>query len=129
MQTFHTRDYDKYEYGRVDVPENGFSKAFLKLRRDLDLPPVRLHDTRHFHATLLLEAGVHLKVVSERLGHSTIAITGDIYSYVFPISHAPHRRLVPREGIEPPLPCGKQILSLMNALHRDPPTSRASIID
>ena len=48
------------------------------------LPGVRLHDLRHTHATLLLSAGVHPKVVSERLGHSNIAITMDAYSHVLP---------------------------------------------
>jgi integrase len=46
--------------------------------------PIRLHDLRHTHATLALQAGVHPKVVSERLGHSTIAITLDTYSHVLP---------------------------------------------
>lgn len=45
---------------------------------------IRLHDLRHTHATVLLEAGVHPKVVQERLGHSTIAITLDLYSHVIP---------------------------------------------
>ena len=45
---------------------------------------VRFHDLRHTHATLLLRQGVHPKVVSERLGHSTIGITLDTYSHVMP---------------------------------------------
>ena len=45
---------------------------------------VRLYDLRHTHASLLLLAGVHPKVVSERLGHSTIQITLDTYSHVLP---------------------------------------------
>ena len=45
---------------------------------------IRLHDLRHTHATVLLEADVHPKVVQERLGHSTIAITLDLYSHVIP---------------------------------------------
>lgn len=44
----------------------------------------RLYDLRHTHATLLLAAGVHPKIVSERLGHSGIAITLDTYSHVLP---------------------------------------------
>jgi integrase len=47
-----------------------------------DLPRVRYHDLRHSHATQLLAAGVHPKVAQERLGHSTIAITMDLYSHV-----------------------------------------------
>lgn len=49
-----------------------------------DVPKIRLHATRHVHATLLLARGVPIKVVSERLGHSTIAMTMDIYAHVLP---------------------------------------------
>jgi integrase len=45
---------------------------------------IRLHDLRHSHATHLLRAGVHPKVVSERLGHASIGITLDTYSHVMP---------------------------------------------
>jgi integrase len=48
------------------------------------LPRIRFHDLRHSHATQLLASGVHPKVVQERLGHSTIAVTMDIYSHVTP---------------------------------------------
>ncbi len=48
------------------------------------LPRIRLHDLRHTAATLALGAGVHPKVVSERLGHSSIALTLDTYSHVLP---------------------------------------------
>jgi integrase len=43
-----------------------------------------VHELRHTHATLALEAGLHPKVVQERLGHATIAITLDIYSHAIP---------------------------------------------
>jgi integrase len=49
-----------------------------------DLPRVRFHDLRHSQASQLLLDGVHPKVVQERLGHSTIAITMDLYSHVAP---------------------------------------------
>jgi integrase len=48
------------------------------------LPSIRLHDLRHTHATLALQAGIHPKVVSERLGHATISITLDTYSHAIP---------------------------------------------
>jgi integrase len=48
------------------------------------LPEIRLHDLRHTHATLALRAGIHPKVVSERLGHATIAITLDTCSHAIP---------------------------------------------
>ena len=63
---------------------NALSKGFKAIREELGLPSVRLHDLRHTHASLLLQAGVHRKVVQERLGQSTISITGDTYSHVAP---------------------------------------------
>ena len=45
---------------------------------------LRLHDLRHSHASLMLSRGIHLKVVSERLSHSSIGITGDLYFHVLP---------------------------------------------
>ena len=48
------------------------------------VPHVRLHDLRHTWATLALQAGIHPKVVSERLGHATTGITLDVYSHVQP---------------------------------------------
>jgi integrase len=56
-------------------------------RRVLDVGSVghvRWHDLRHAHATLMLSAGVHPKVVSERLGHASVGITLDTYSHVLP---------------------------------------------
>jgi integrase len=49
-----------------------------------ELPRIRLHDLRHTHATAMLSAGVHPKVASERLGHSKVGITLDLYSHVLP---------------------------------------------
>lgn len=60
------------------------SHAFAKTIRRAGLPPIRLHSLRHTHATLMLQAGVHPKVVSERLDHSSIRITLDTYSHVLP---------------------------------------------
>ncbi len=48
------------------------------------LPRLRFHDLRHAHATHMLSSGVHPKVASERLGHSKIGITLDLYSHVLP---------------------------------------------
>lgn len=60
------------------------SRLFRQAMKRSLLPVVRLHDPRHTHATLALRAGIHLKVVSERLGHATIAITLDTYSHAIP---------------------------------------------
>lgn len=57
---------------------------FAQHVRAAGLPMIRFHDLRHTHATLALQAGVHPKVVSERLGHSSIAVTMDRYSHVMP---------------------------------------------
>ncbi len=48
------------------------------------LPSVRFHDLRHTYATPLLTKGVHPKIVSEMLGHSSVSITLDVYSHVIP---------------------------------------------
>jgi len=58
------------------------SHTFNKVIRKAGLPHIRLHDLRHTHASLLLQAGVHPKVVQERLGHSSIRVTLDTYSHV-----------------------------------------------
>ena len=58
------------------------SHAFNKVMRKAGLPHIRLHDLRHTHASLLLQAGVHPKIVQERLGHSSIRVTLDTYSHV-----------------------------------------------
>ncbi len=59
-----------------------FSRSFNDRVRQLGLPRIRLHDLRHGWATLALSAGVHPKVVQERLGHANISITLDTYSHV-----------------------------------------------
>ena len=48
------------------------------------LPHIRFHDLRHTHATFMLKSGVHPKIVSERLGHTSITVTLDTYSHVLP---------------------------------------------
>jgi integrase len=72
-------------FSRVDGgllhPER-FSRSFADRVRQLGLPKIRLHDLRHGWATMALTAGVHPKVVQERLGHASIGITLDTYSHV-----------------------------------------------
>ena len=63
------------------------SRSFASHVAAAGLPKIRLHDLRHTHATLALQAGVHPKVVQERLGHATISITLDVYSHVIPAMH------------------------------------------
>jgi integrase len=63
------------------------SNAFLSRVGRYGLPRLTLHGLRHTWATLALERGIHPRVVQERLGHSTIAITLGIYSHVAPTLH------------------------------------------
>lgn len=79
------------DHGLVFCREDGtfldpreFTKRFQRHLRREGLPRVRLHDLRHTHASLLLARGVHPKIVQERLGHSTITMTLDLYSHLFP---------------------------------------------
>jgi integrase len=60
------------------------SKRFSSLVKSTALPRIRLHDLRHTHASLALRGGVHLKVMQERLGHSSISVTANMYSHVAP---------------------------------------------
>ncbi len=57
---------------------------FKRLLVKAGLPDVAFHALRHTNATLLLLQGVHPKIVAERLGHSTVSMTMDIYSHVLP---------------------------------------------
>jgi integrase len=72
--------------GRPDgdpMPPRSLTHEFAKVAgRVNDVPRVRFHDLRHSHATQLLSAGVHPKVAQERLGHSSISTTLDLYSHV-----------------------------------------------
>jgi integrase len=63
---------------------DAISRRFKKLVRKAGLPDLRMYDLRHSQATLMLAAGVPLKVISERLGHANISMTADIYMAVLP---------------------------------------------
>jgi integrase len=58
--------------------------AFIKFLRRRGLQHIRLHDLRHTHATHMLKAGIHPKIAQERLGHSSVGVTIDLYSHVLP---------------------------------------------
>lgn len=60
------------------------SDQFLWLAYLAGLPPIRLHDLRHGAASLMLAAGVEMKVVQETLGHTSSAFTADTYTSVYP---------------------------------------------
>jgi len=69
--------------GAMIEPKN-FTRWFQTILRQVGLPKARLHDIRHSHASLLLKRGINPKVIQERLGHSTIGITLDLYSHLTP---------------------------------------------
>ena len=60
------------------------TRSWSDLAKRCGIAASRLHDGRHTHASVLLKQGVHPKIVQERLGHSTIAITMDTYSHISP---------------------------------------------
>jgi integrase len=70
--------------GDILQAENLPHRLFRQLLKAAGLPAIRLYDLRHSHATLLMAAGEHPKVVQERLGHSSIQLTLDTYSHVVP---------------------------------------------
>ncbi|WP_238524818.1 tyrosine-type recombinase/integrase [Halanaerobium hydrogeniformans] len=60
------------------------TSKFRKYADSAGFNNTRFHDLRHTHATWLLQEGVHPKIVQERLGHSKISTTLDLYSHVIP---------------------------------------------
>jgi integrase len=71
------------ESGEALDPQS-VSRCWRQAVKQALLPQIRLHDLRHTHATLALQAGIHPKVVSERLGDATVSITLDTYSHAIP---------------------------------------------
>ncbi len=63
---------------------NTITRAWVTLAARAGVKVIRLHDARHTHASIMLKQGVHPKIVQERLGHSSIEMTLDIYSHVMP---------------------------------------------
>jgi integrase len=66
------------------IHPQSFSQILDRKVEKLGVPTISLHDLRHTHATLLLKAGVPVKVVSERLGHASAAFTMSVYQHVLP---------------------------------------------
>ena len=81
------RGDDSYVFAKPDgspIHPDLISQTFERAVAKLDVPRIRLHDLRHTHATILLQQNVHPKVVSERLGHSSVAFTMTVYQHVMP---------------------------------------------
>ncbi len=80
-------DANSFVVAQIDsrpLKPTSLTHEWVRLVAKTSLPRIRFHDLRHSHATQLLAAGVHPKIASERLGHSTIGITLDLYSHVMP---------------------------------------------
>jgi integrase len=71
---------------RVGTPINprNVVRKFTEIQTDLKISTITFHEIRHTHATMLLQSGEHIKVVSERLGHASVSTTLDLYSHVLP---------------------------------------------
>jgi integrase len=66
------------------IRPNTVTRAWTVLAAHAGVKVIRLHDARHSHASLMLKQGIHPKIVQERLGHSSVSTTLDIYSHVLP---------------------------------------------
>ncbi|WP_405169273.1 tyrosine-type recombinase/integrase [Paenibacillus sp. FSL H3-0286] len=86
---FNGREYRDHDLvfptllGTPCTPRN-LSRAYTNLLKNIDVPKITFHELRHTQATLLLTKNVHPKIVSERLGHSSVKITLDTYSHMLP---------------------------------------------
>ena len=81
------RDANGYVFATLDggpIRPRNLSKEFSRIVKRAGVRRVSLHSLRHTHASQLLRDGVHVKVVSERLGHSTVSITLDVYAHTIP---------------------------------------------
>jgi len=72
------------QYDGQPLRPNTITRAWTLMANKAGVRPIRLHDARHTHASLMLKQGVHPKIVQERLGHASITMTLDIYSHVAP---------------------------------------------
>jgi integrase len=85
VATFGAYDDHDLVFAREDgspIPGHQITVGFQQLARRHRLPVMRFHDTRHTAASIALESGIDIKVVSDQLGHSTTRITHDLYQHV-----------------------------------------------
>jgi integrase len=73
--------------GRPPAAPRNIANRFEQHTRGAGLPRIRLHDVRHSYATAALKAGISAKVISERLGHASVAFTLQTYGHVIPGMH------------------------------------------
>lgn len=82
-------DYENYDlvvctHFGGPVTQRGIQKVWNSFIKKTGAPKITFHDLRHTHASLLIRQGVHIKVISERLGHSSVSITMDLYGHLMP---------------------------------------------
>lgn len=83
-KSFNDSDLVFCRFDGEPLRPNTVTHAWNVLAVRAGLKSIRFHDARHSHASLMLKAGIHPKIVQERLGHSSIAMTLDTYSHVAP---------------------------------------------
>jgi len=66
------------------IDPSNVRRTWISVTKAAGVGRLRFHDLRHAHISLMLAQGTHVKIVSERLGHSGVAITLDLYSHVLP---------------------------------------------
>lgn len=81
--TFSESDYVFNKLLKPLLPDSA-SHVWNKIIKRIGIKPIRFHDARHTHASLMLKQGAHTKIVQERLGHAGIQIKLDTYSHVTP---------------------------------------------
>jgi integrase len=85
VATFGAYDDHDLVFAREDgtaIPGHQVTFGFQRLARQHGLPKMRFHDTRHTAASIALESGIDIKLVSDMLGHSSTRITYDVYQHV-----------------------------------------------
>lgn len=72
--------------GALGEPLNPMTltRCYQRYAKRLGIERARLHDLRHFHASVMLQNGASLLLVSRRLGHASVATTGDVYGHLMP---------------------------------------------
>ena len=92
--------------GRTIHPDAAY-EAFVRIAHNASIPPIRFHDLRDTHGSLLIKDGIPVKVVSERLGHANIAFTMQTYQHILPGLQAEAARAAERlTRPVPPQPFG-----------------------
>lgn len=81
-QTWQDHDLIFCQAAGAPVPPDRLTNTFKAIATKAGLPVIRLHDGRHTAASLGLEAGIDIKIVSDQLGHATTRITQDLYTHV-----------------------------------------------